>query len=73
MGILGRGFLSKCWDKSVISNCVGLEGFVQIMCKRLFVLSLKIFNHTDVSVSTTQGSKIRELPKHFTAEECHYL
>ena len=38
---------------------------VQILCKRLLVFSLKVFNHTNVSVSTTQGPEIRELPRDY--------
>lgn len=57
---------------AVISNHMGLEGFVQVMCKGLFVFSLKSFNHNNVCVSTTQGSKTRELLKDLIAMEQHY-
>lgn len=65
MGI-GRGFFGNvALISSVISNCAGREGFAQILCKRLLVFSLKAFNHTNVSLSTTQGPEIRELPRDY--------
>lgn len=48
--ILGSGFFGNAaLISSVISNCAGGEGFAQILCKRLLVFSLKVFNHTNVS------------------------